>query len=98
MKQVHLFVSGFVQGVGYRAFVRHLARKMGLTGWARNLSDGRVEVLIQAAAKNEQENGRLIDKMVALCERGPMLSEVERIVIEKDEIKEVFDSFNVVKK
>jgi len=47
MIQVHIFVSGQVQGVGYRAFAIHIARKMGIKGWTRNLSDGRVEIVAQ---------------------------------------------------
>ena len=43
-------VSGDVQGVGYRWFVRGLASSAGLTGSARNLGDGRVEVVLEGAA------------------------------------------------
>jgi acylphosphatase len=42
-------VSGRVQGVGYRYFVRRLAAERGLAGSARNLSDGRVEVVLEGA-------------------------------------------------
>ncbi|MCG8426102.1 MAG: acylphosphatase [Chromatiales bacterium] len=42
---VRCFVSGKVQGVFYRASARHQAEQLGLTGYARNLPDGRVEVL-----------------------------------------------------
>jgi acylphosphatase len=42
---VRCFVSGDVQGVSYRAATRHKARALGVTGYARNLHDGRVEVL-----------------------------------------------------
>ena len=42
-------VSGHVQGVGYRYFVRGLAQERGLTGSARNLPDGRVEVVLEGA-------------------------------------------------
>lgn len=97
MKQVHIFVSGFVHGVGYRAYVRHLARKMGLSGWVRNLPDGRVEALIQANFPDEAENAKLIDKMVKLCEKGPFLSEVNKVSFEKEEPVGVFAEFKVLK-
>ena len=42
-------VSGHVQGVGFRYFVRELALRAGLTGSARNLPDGRVEVALEGA-------------------------------------------------
>ncbi|MEX5717598.1 acylphosphatase [Geodermatophilus maliterrae] len=45
--RVHALVSGLVQGVGYRWFVRGLADAAGLSGWARNLPDGRVEVELE---------------------------------------------------
>ena len=47
MRRVVAHVSGLVQGVGYRWFVRGLAMDHGLTGWARNLADGRVEVVLE---------------------------------------------------
>jgi len=47
MRRVVAHVSGHVQGVGYRWFVRGLAQPAGLTGHARNLADGRVEVALE---------------------------------------------------
>ena len=47
MERATIFVQGQVQGVGFRWWVRARALELGLSGFARNLSDGRVEVLAQ---------------------------------------------------
>jgi acylphosphatase len=47
-KRIHVFYSGRVQGVGFRFTAEDLALELGLTGWVRNLSDGRVELVAEA--------------------------------------------------
>lgn len=44
-RQVHVYYSGMVQGVGFRFTVEHIAHQLGVTGWVRNTPDGKVEVL-----------------------------------------------------
>jgi acylphosphatase len=66
------FVTGCVQGVGYRGFVEHVAGKLGLQGYVRNRRDGRVEVFAMGSPE------RLGQLRVAL-EKGPMMSDVESL-------------------
>ncbi len=49
MKQLHVFFSGRVQGVGFRQTTQRLARGFEVTGWVKNLIDGRVEMLAEGA-------------------------------------------------
>lgn len=44
---IHIFVTGRVQGVGFRAFVQHSAEELGLTGWVRNVGFSQVETLAE---------------------------------------------------
>jgi acylphosphatase len=86
MKQSHVFISGLVQGVGFRSYVRSKARKIGVYGWVRNLSDGRVEALFQGEAKK-------IQLLITLCNRGPFLAKVEHVVVEHEDMKEKYTAF-----
>lgn len=74
-------VSGAVQGVGYRYFVLHQAGLLGVSGWARNLPDGRVEVLAQGTSET-------LAALESALKRGPphaRVSGVERSQI-SDEV------------
>jgi acylphosphatase len=66
------FVHGRVQGVGYRYFVERIAVDLGLTGYARNLDDGRVEVYTTGAPKPVAELGGYLWK-------GPRWAEVRGV-------------------
>ncbi len=71
-KQVHCIVRGRVQGVFFRAASQREARRLGLTGWVRNLSDGSVEVVA------EGEDDRL-KEFIQWAQRGPSAARVDRV-------------------
>ncbi|MBA3724543.1 MAG: acylphosphatase [Candidatus Levybacteria bacterium] len=78
MKQAHVFISGNVQGVGYRQFVKHTARKLDLTGWVRNTEDGGVEAVLQGEES-------MIEVMIEQCKKGPFMAEVAHCGFEWEE-------------
>jgi len=47
LQQVHIHYSGKVQGIGFRQTVRSFSKELGLTGWVKNLKDGRVEIIAE---------------------------------------------------
>lgn len=73
--QVHVFVSGFVQGVGFRYFVQRSAVLLDVSGWTRNLPDGRVEIV--AEGRREQ-----LTRFLADVQRGPARSRVTDVAVE----------------
>jgi len=92
----HVFISGFVQGVGYRQFIKRSARTLNLTGWVKNLSDNRVEAVFQSSASSGQEAKEQIEKIISACKKGPFLSEVKNVVVEwEDQSAENFSSFEI---
>jgi len=75
LRRVHLWVSGRVQGVFFRATTRDEARSRGLTGWVRNAPDGRVEAEVQGAP---EDVAQLIDE----CRSGPPAAQVDEVDVE----------------
>lgn len=86
--RAHVFVSGKVQGVYYRSSTEKEARKLTLTGWVRNLKDGRVEAVFEG----EEEN---INKMIKWCWLGPEYSSVKEVKVLYEEYKGEFSGFSV---
>jgi acylphosphatase len=77
------YVSGIVQGVGYRYFAQRMAARLGISGYTRNLSDGRVEVYAIAPAESH-------GALRAALERGPQSASVSRVAEEDTEIEAQF--------
>ena len=86
-RQMTVLYSGRVQGVGYRYFVEREARRLGVTGYTRNLDDGRVEVY--AVGTQEQ-----LSELAGLLRKGPRWADV-RGVEEREEAVRNFSSFQI---
>lgn len=87
MVQAHVFISGYVQGVSFRYFVKSNAKKIGLTGWVCNTEDGGVEAVFCGDKMK-------IEEMITLCRQGPMLAEVKQFGFEWEN-PETFDGFTI---
>lgn len=87
MKQVHLWISGNVQGVGFRASMRRRARNNDVTGWVKNLEDGRVEAVLEG----EEED---VAEVMDWARKGPGIASVEDIELEEEE-PEYLETFEV---
>jgi acylphosphatase len=64
MKRMHVYISGRVQGVFFRASTQRSARSLNLTGWVRNLPDGSVESVFEGQPTD-------VDQMLLWCRQGP---------------------------
>ncbi|MEA5504892.1 acylphosphatase [Halotia wernerae UHCC 0503] len=73
--RAHVFISGRVQGVGYRYATVDTASQLGLTGWVRNLLDNRVEAVFEGARE-------VVEEMIRWCHSGPPAAVVKDVVIE----------------
>ncbi|MEO6710704.1 MAG: acylphosphatase [Planctomycetota bacterium] len=83
----HVFVSGRVQGVGFRWFVSEQARALNISGWVRNLRDGRVEAWIEGSSE-------AVDAMLTRLREGKRPARVEDLLATETEVAD-FESFEV---
>ncbi|MBD3406329.1 MAG: acylphosphatase [Candidatus Lokiarchaeota archaeon] len=86
--RVHVYISGKVQGVFFRAATRDEAKKKGVTGWVKNLRDGRVEAVFEGEKKK-------VDEMIQFCHEGPRQANVTDIKIERENYQGEFSTFRV---
>lgn len=86
--RVHLRISGRVQGVGFRANAQKTAQRLGIRGYARNLPDGRVEIVAEGAAAR-------LNQFTTWCRTGPTLSRVTAIQIVESTATNEFEQFEI---
>ncbi|WP_330631948.1 acylphosphatase [Halocatena halophila] len=73
--RAHVFVSGTVQGVYFRATTRERANEHGVDGWVRNLDDGRVEAIFEGQKA-------AVEEMIEWCHTGSPAATVESVTVE----------------
>ena len=84
--QARLVITGRVQGVGYRDWALATGRRLGVSGWVRNRSDGTVEALVVG----EEE---AVGSMIEACRRGPSLARVDAIDVDPVDLDVLPDGF-----
>jgi len=88
MVRLHVYISGRVQGVFFRAYTHEEAQSLGLAGWVRNLRDGRVEAVFEG----EEEK---IRDMLKWCHKGPPSAHVTDVEESWLEPKGEFQGFEI---
>lgn len=86
--RANIIVSGRVQGVFFRDHTRRWAASLHLTGWVRNLMDGRVEIL----AEGDKES---IENLISRLRGGPPMAYVENTEVNWEEYKGEFSDFRI---
>ena len=88
MKCIHVYIKGRVQGVFFRAETQRVAQGFNITGWVRNMADGRVEVVLEGEDTN-------VDNMIKWCHVGPPTARVEKFLTEEEPYTGEFRDFIV---
>ncbi|MBM3200234.1 acylphosphatase [Candidatus Woesearchaeota archaeon] len=89
MRRVHVWVSGNVQGVFFRAYTRMKAHELGIKGWVKNLPDDKVEAVFEGDDES-------IIMMIEFCKKGPEGATVTNVRVKEEKHTGEFDSFNIL--
>ena len=89
MRRVKVKIHGKVQGISFRAFVRNHAKKLNLNGFVKNLDDGTAEAVFEGEDKS-------IEKILELCKKGSLLTNVNNLDVIEEEFKNEFEDFQVL--
>lgn len=88
LSRIHLYISGYVQGVFFRVHTQEVAIALGIVGWVKNLDDGRVEVVAQGDEMSVQ-------KLIEWCYQGPPGARVDDVEIIYEEPTGEFKGFEI---
>ena len=87
-KSVRLYITGTIQGIFFRAFIKENAERLNVKGFTRNLEDKRIEVFIEGDSEQ-------VNKMIELCKKGPKHSQIKKVEIKKEHFQG-FRNFKVL--
>jgi acylphosphatase len=87
--QIHVVISGHVQGVWYRASTKEKAEELGLTGWVKNTAQGNVEAVFEGEEST-------VNEMIAWCRKGPPLAQVADVKVNRKRFGGAYTGFAVV--
>jgi acylphosphatase len=87
-KRAHIYVTGIVQGVSFRYYTLQEAVRCGVTGWVRNIPDGRVEAVVEG-------NDAAVEHLVAWCRQGPRGARVEHVEVLPETPTGEFQGFRI---
>lgn len=88
MRRLEAYISGVVQGVGFRYFTRKMAKESGVTGFVMNLNDGKV--FLVAEGSDEQ-----LEKFLSTIRQGPLHAIVKKVETAQREATGEFSSFTI---
>ncbi|MFZ9610048.1 MAG: acylphosphatase [Methylococcales bacterium] len=88
IRGVKLLISGRVQGVYFRLFAQKKAKQLGINGYAKNLVDGRVEIMAQA-------DNSSIESFIKWSNKGPITARVDEVEVSEWPIEEQFTTFEI---
>ena len=86
--RAHVYVGGRVQGVFFRSEIQDKAVRHEVTGWVRNLPDGRVEAVFEGKKES-------VDKLIEFCKRGPPGSRVTNVEVSWENPSGEFKNFKI---
>ncbi len=87
-KSIRVYITGNIQGIYFRSFIKENAEKYNVKGFVRNLEDGRVEVFLEG-------NSDDVNKMIEICKVGPKNAQVRDVQTKQEKFQD-FKSFKVL--
>ena len=87
-KSIRVYITGNIQGIYFRSFIKENAEKYNVKGFVRNLEDGRVEVFLEG-------NYEDVNKMIEVCKEGPKNAQVRDVQTKQEKLQD-FKNFKVL--